>query len=103
MVPYLTLLDPPPQDYLTGDLGRVAPKIAGTRRGAVTRFHDVTPHAPRSLCWHGDPPDIGMGEDDVSKTPHSPQGEQMGTHWDMSQTIRHHLLSIRAAGAERCR
>src|SRR5438093_931744 len=55
-VPGLSFLDAETQDRLTGDLGRVAPKVAGTCGGAITRFQYVPPHAPRSLRCHDTPP-----------------------------------------------
>src|SRR5438093_4048437 len=55
-VPILPFLDAETQYRLTGDLGRIAPKVAGTRGGAITRFQYVTTHAPRSRRFNNTPP-----------------------------------------------
>src|SRR5215475_2391446 len=55
-VPILALLNPPPKDHFTGNLGGVASKVAGTRGVATTGLQYVTPYMPGSLCCHDSPP-----------------------------------------------
>jgi hypothetical protein len=45
-VPIIAILDPPTDDHLARERGRVAAEIARARGRTTARFHDKAAHAP---------------------------------------------------------